>query len=207
MKMHLPEYARDQGYMLCLASKNDKKELGKMKVISVFGSASPKAGSADYAQACLVGKLLAKAGFAVATGGYVGTMEAVSKGASEAGGHVIGVTCTSVEDFRMGGANRWVAEEIRFETLRERLLHLVLNNDGVIVLPGGIGTLVEMAMAWNLVQIGEIPPRPLVLLGELWRGMVEAFVQPQYVREADAKLVVVANSAETAVATITRALT
>ncbi len=172
-----------------------------MKTIAVFGSATPQAGDPDYRQAEGIGRLLAEAGFAVATGGYVGTMEAVSKGASEAGGHVIGVTCTAIEEIRegQGGANRWVAEEIRFETLRERMLHLVINNDGIIVLPGGIGTLVEMALSWNLIQVGEISQRPLVLLGELWRETMAAFVQPAYIRPHDVPLVTLAATAEEAV--------
>lgn len=177
-----------------------------MKVISVFGSASPKAGDDDYAQAQQVGKLLAEAGFAVATGGYVGTMEAVSKGASQAGGHVIGVTCEAIETFRPIQANQWVAEEINYKTLRERMLHLVLNNDGMVVLPGGIGTLVELSMAWNLLQVGEIEPRPLVLLGDLWRDTLDAFVQPAYVRPAHAELATLVATAEDAAATIVRML-
>lgn len=170
-----------------------------MKTISVFGSASPRPGDGDYAQAERVGQLLASNQFAVATGGYVGTMEAVSKGASEAGGHVVGVTCTAIEDFRPILANKWVVEEIRFDTLRERMLHLVLNNDGMIVLPGGIGTLVELAMAWNLIQVGEIEPRPLVLIGDLWRDTVDAFVRDAYVRPKHASLIDIVSTPEEAV--------
>lgn len=152
-----------------------------MQVISVFGSAAPASDSPAYRQAEQVGRLLAQAGYAVATGGYVGTMEAVSRGASEAGGHVIGVTAAQIERFRPIKANRWVAEEIRFESLRDRLLHLVLHNDGAIVLPGGIGTLGELALTWNMMQVGEIPQRPFVLLGDMWRETVTAFVRDEYV--------------------------
>ncbi len=175
-----------------------------MRTIAVFGSASPQAGDKDYQQAEEIGRKLAQAGFAVSSGGYVGTMEAVSKGAAEAGGHVIGVTCTAIENIREGqkGANRWVAEEISFETLRERMLYLVLNNDGIIVLPGGIGTLVEMSMAWNLIQVGEIAARPLVLLGDLWRDTIDTFVQPAYVRPQDAPLVTLAPTTTQAVQVI-----
>lgn len=95
------------------------------RIISVFGSSAPQPGSGAYEEARRVGELLAQAGFAVATGGYSGTMTAVSQGASEAGGHVIGVTSAQIEQFRPLGPNRWVAEEIKFETLRDRLLHLV----------------------------------------------------------------------------------
>ncbi|WP_420628076.1 LOG family protein [Candidatus Leptofilum sp.] len=167
--------------------------------ISVFGSSAPQAGSTAYEEARLVGKLLAEAGFAVATGGYSGTMTAVSQGASEAGGHVIGVTCDQIEHFRPLGPNRWVEEEIRYPTLRDRLLHLVTQSDGMIVLPGGIGTLSEMTLAWSFLQVGEVPTQPLVLLGDLWRQTVQTFYSPEYVRDRDMTLLSYADDPETAV--------
>lgn len=151
-------------------------------VISVFGSSAPQPGSAAYEQAREVGRLLAEARYAVATGGYGGTMAAVSQGAAEAGGPVIGVTSDQIELFRPLGPNEWVTREIRYPTLRERLTHLVVDNAGIIVLPGGIGTLSEMALAWSFLQVGEMGPRPLALLGEQWAATVQAFVDPQYVR-------------------------
>lgn len=172
------------------------------RTISVFGSSAPQPGSLAFVQAHLVGRLLAQADFAVATGGYSGTMTAVSQGAAEAGGHVIGVTCDQIEQFRPLGPNRWVAEEIRYPTLRERLLHLVTQSDGMIVLPGGIGTLSELTLAWSFLQVGEVPAQPLVLLGDLWRQTVQAFYTPDYVREKDMALLAFADDAETAVAHI-----
>ena len=172
------------------------------RAISVFGSSAPQRGSAAFVEAQRVGQLLAEAGFAVATGGYLGTMTAVSQGAAAAGGHVIGVTCDQIEQFRPLGPNRWVAEEIRYPTLRERLLHLVTQSDGIIVLPGGIGTLSEMTLAWSFLQVGEVAAQPLVLLGDIWRQMIEAFYSTKYVREKDMKLLLYADDAETAVAHI-----
>lgn len=169
------------------------------RTISVFGSSAPQPESTAFAEAQRVGQLLAEAGFAVATGGYSGTMTAVSQGASEAGGHVIGVTCDQIEQFRPIGPNRWVKEEIRYPTLRERLLHLVTKSDGIIVLPGGIGTLSEMTLAWSFLQVGEVVAQPLVLLGDLWRQTIEAFYSTEYVREQDMKLLFFADDVETAV--------
>ncbi|MCA9971889.1 MAG: LOG family protein [Anaerolineales bacterium] len=168
-------------------------------VISVFGSSAPRPGSVDYEQARRVGRLLAEAGAAVATGGYGGTMLAVSHGAAEAGGHVIGVTSAQIEQFRPGGANAYVAEVVHYPTLRERLLHLVTQNDGMIVLPGGIGTLSEMTLAWSFLQVGEVPPRPLVLLGAMWRETVTAVLGGGYVPEKHAQLLRFAEAPETAV--------
>ncbi|MCA9954898.1 MAG: LOG family protein [Anaerolineales bacterium] len=174
----------------------------KTRIISVFGSSAPQPGSAAFDEAQRVGQLLAEAGFAVATGGYSGTMTAVSQGAAEAGGHVIGVTCDQIEQFRPLGPNRWVREEIRYATLRDRLLHLVTKSDGMIVLPGGIGTLSEMTLAWSFLQVGEVAAQPLVLLGDLWRQTVQTFYSPEYVREKDMGLLLYADDAETAVAYI-----
>ena len=89
--------------------------------ISVFGGSQPKEGSAAYAEAMELGKLLAERGHIVLTGGYIGVMEAISRGAREAGGHVIGVTCEDIEAWRPIRANAWVMEEIRKKTLVERL--------------------------------------------------------------------------------------
>lgn len=170
-----------------------------MLTISVFGSSAPRPGDPDYEIAETTGRLLAQGGVAVATGGYMGTMEAVSKGAAEAGGRVIGVACNQIERFRQKGPNPWVNEVVRYETLRERLLHLVTENDGMIVLPGGIGTISEMTLAWSLLQVGEIPARPLVLLGDIWRQTLTAFINPLYVRGGHAELISYASSPEEAV--------
>jgi len=151
------------------------------QVISVFGSNAPVLGSKDYEVARELGFSLAIAGYSVATGGYAGTMAAVSQGASEGNGHVIGVTSKRIEEFRNIKPNEWLAQEIKYDTLSERLMHLVMQNDGMIVLPGGIGTLSEFTLAWSFLQVGEIKSRPLVLLGSMWETLLDAFVQPQYV--------------------------
>jgi len=175
-------------------------------VISVFGSSVPRPGTSSYEEARQVGRLLAEAGFAVASGGYSGTMSAVSQGAAEVGGHVIGVTCDQIEQFRPLSPNRWVMEEIRYETLQDRLLHLVEQNDGMIVLPGGIGTLSEMALAWSLMQVGEIDQRPMSLLGETWRHTLVAFNGQEIIRPEHLALLHFANSPQTAVAFVVEQL-
>ena len=176
------------------------------RVVAVFGSDAPQPGTPDYEQAYIVGRLLAEAGYSVATGGYGGTMEAVSRGASEAGGHVIGVGSDRIETFRRRGLNEWVAEAIRYKTLQERLLHLIHHNQGMIVLPGGIGTLSELTLAWSFLQVGEIEPRPLVLLGEIWYETMRALLQSDYVREPHAALLYFAATPEGAVAFMRDAL-
>jgi uncharacterized protein (TIGR00725 family) len=143
--------------------------------ITIFGGSQPQPGSPAYMQAYELGKLLALSGHTVLTGGYMGTMEAASRGASEAGGHVIGVTCADIEAWRGSGANAWVQEERRFSTLQERLNELILACDAAIALPGGPGTLTEIALTWNLMIVNSIPPKPLILVGAGWKTTLETF--------------------------------
>ncbi len=171
----------------------------KQKVISVFGSSGPQPGSADYENALTVGRLLAQAGFTVQTGGYSGVMAAVSQGANEAGGPVIGVTSAQIEQFRPAPPNQWVTEEIKCQTLRQRLLYLVDNCQGAIVMPGGIGTLSELALIWSFVQVGELSPRPIITVGGLWQRTLAAFVDETYVKAVHQTLVATARTADEAV--------
>jgi uncharacterized protein (TIGR00730 family) len=143
--------------------------------ITVFGGSHPKEGDAAYAEAYELGKLLAQAGHTVLNGGYIGTMEAVSRGAAEAGGHVIGVTCDDIEAWRAVKPNAWVKEERRFPTLDERLAELVRACDAAIALPGGPGTLTEVALMWNLMIVRSMPTKPLILLGSGWLSVMESF--------------------------------
>ncbi len=141
--------------------------------VSVFGGSQPQEGDPAYLQAYALGRGLALQGHTVLSGGYMGSMEAVSRGAAEAGGHVIGVTCAEIERWRPIGPNPWVKEEWRCETLLERLQRLILGSHASIALPGGPGTLTEIALTWNLMIIGSIPRRPLILIGEAWKTLFE----------------------------------
>jgi len=145
--------------------------------ISIFGGSQPKPGSPAYEQAYELGKLLALGGHTVLTGGYMGSMEAASRGANEAGGHVIGVTCADIEAWRDSRANAWVKEERRFATLQDRLNELILACDVAIALPGGPGTLAEIALTWNLMIVHSIPRKPLILVGEEWKNVLETFLR------------------------------
>ncbi len=143
----------------------------KKKNVTVFGAANTLPGETLYVQSLALGKMLAQAGFNVLTGGYIGTMEAVSHGAANAGGHVIGVTCEDIEAWRTVSANKWIHEERRFKTLNERLSELVTACDAAIALPGGIGTLVEISLTWNQMVIEAIPHKPLIIIGEGWKSV------------------------------------
>ncbi len=143
--------------------------------ISVFGGSQPKEGDSAYAEAMELGWLLAGRGHTVLTGGYIGTMEAVSRGAYEAGGHVIGVTCEDIEAWRPVKPNAWVKEERRKKTLIERLQVLVEECDAAIALPGGPGTLTEISLTWNLMIVESRHRSPLILVGHGWQSTFDQF--------------------------------
>jgi len=157
--------------------------------VSVFGSSQSKEGDETYIEAIELGKLLAERGHIVLTGGYIGTMEAVSRGAREAGGHVIGVTCEDIEAWRKVKANAWVMEEIRKKTLIERLHSLIHESDAALALPGGPGTLTEISLMWNLMIVESLHRRPLILIGDGWQSVFDQFSKglsayvPAYQRE------------------------
>ncbi len=169
--------------------------------ITVFGGSQPKPGSPAYDEALQLGRLLAERGHTVLTGGYIGTMEAVSRGAVEAGGHTVGVTCEEIEAWRAVKPNDWVKEELRRKTLMERLATLIAVCDAAIALPGGPGTLAEIALMWNLMIVESLPRRPLVLVGNGWQSafdqLYEAF--DVYIPNSQRELVRFAKDVETAV--------
>lgn len=139
------------------------------KVITVFGSSRPGEGDADYAEARALGAALAERGFAVCTGGYGGVMEAASRGAKDAGGRVLAVTA----EFFAARANRWVDEEIRVATWQERLFRLIELGDGFVACKGGTGTLVELAVVWEMLNKRVLARKPFVVLGEFWQPVIE----------------------------------
>jgi len=140
--------------------------------IAVFGSSRPRPGSESYEDARMVGKALGGAGWTVVTGGYMGVMEAASKGAKEAGAGTIGVT-TAFYDERNLKPNEFVDTEIKVPTYGERLLKLVEISDGYVVMRGGSGTLTELFLTWELVKNTSVPLRPIVLHGAQWRRIME----------------------------------
>jgi uncharacterized protein (TIGR00730 family) len=169
--------------------------------ISVFGGSQPKLGSLAYEEAQTLGSLLAQRGHTVLTGGYIGTMEAVSRGVSEAGGHVIGVSCGEIERWRDVGVNKWVKEEWRKQTLVERLQVLIRECDAAIALPGGPGTLTEISLMWNLMIVESMHRRPLVLVGDGWQSVFDQFFRAlgMYIPVHQRELVSFAKDVHTAV--------
>ncbi len=142
-------------------------------IISLFGGSEPKPGEPAYEDALKLGRLLGAAGHTVLTGGYIGVMEAVSRGVAESGGYVIGVTSDQIESWRPVHPNPWIQEERRFETQRQRLFALIDACEAAIVMPGGVGTLAELAVMWSHMQTGALESRPLILVGTGWKTIFE----------------------------------
>ncbi len=168
--------------------------------VTVFGGTYPKPDTIPYEEAVRLGKLLAQAGHTVISGGYMGVMEAVSKGAAQEGGHVIGVTCDEIERWRSVPKNPWVKEEWRRATLPERMVTLMDEADAIIVMPGGIGTLAETALIWNRMLIQATKPKKVILVGEGWKKAINALFEafPEYYPNGHQGMVLFASTVEDA---------
>jgi len=158
------------------------------KIVTIFGTGSARQGDSTYQLAYEVGKLLAEAGFTIANGGYGGTMLAAAKGAAEAGGEIVGVTCSA---FKNSTANKYVRREIVTGSLDERLDTLIKLGQCYIVLPGGTGTLLELAKVWELKNKGFLKTdKPIILLGGFWKPLVDLVTSDdpdssRYIKQAD----------------------
>jgi uncharacterized protein (TIGR00730 family) len=170
------------------------------QIITVFGSSRPRTGDPDYEEARALGRALGGRGFAVCTGGYGGVMEAVSRGAKEAGGKTYGVTA----EFFQRRANEWVDVEVRKKTWQERLFGLIELGDGFVACKGGTGTLVELAVVWEMLNKSVMRGKPFTVLGDFWRPILERVREVEQGAgegvwgEASAKLVDSVASAEEA---------
>ena len=146
----------------------------QQKTIVIFGSSAPDPDSPNYIQALDLGKSLARAGYTIANGGYSGTMAATAQGAKKFHAPTIGVTCSA---FGRGGPNQWIDKEIRTKNLPERLLTLINLADAFVVLPGSTGTLLEVAMAWELINKQFIAQRPIIFLSTYWQPVISTVMR------------------------------
>lgn len=136
-------------------------------IVGVYGSARLPESDPRWVAAFELGAALAEAGYTVATGGYEGVMGAASRGAKSKGGEVLGYTVTSWDGLP---ANEAVTRRIDSADLFDRL-RLFSEADLLIALDGGIGTLAEITVAWNLLQVSDA--RPLLLVGDAWVELVD----------------------------------
>jgi len=164
--------------------------------VTVFGSARVAEESTEYQDALRLGRLLAERGDVIVSGGYRGIMEAVSRGAHDHGGQVLGVTVAPWVGRIV--PNQYLSEERSARTLFERLEALV-ESDALIVLPGGAGTLGELALAWNLRQMDLMPAKAIVMVGSRWRRLLDAFRQNLIIGDHDLALLTVVDTVEEAI--------
>ena len=151
----------------------------RQPIVAVFGSSTVREPDAGWREAHALGEQLARRGVTTMTGGYGGAMAATSRGAHEAGGHVIGVTVDLFE--RRGPVNPWVSERVHTPDLFERLRHLVHAADGYVAVAGSIGTLSELFLVWTMVSVEGREPAPIVLMGRHWHDWLAVHRAPEFV--------------------------
>lgn len=138
------------------------------KFVTVFGSSIPKQGDEEYDTAYQLGKKLAENKLNICCGGFQGIMDAVSKGAVENGAEAVGITL----DFYNAVPSKYLTKVIKCNTLLERLQKLIETGEAYIVLQGGTGTLVELALAWEYMNKGMITDKPFACHSSMWNDIV-----------------------------------
>ena len=171
---------------------------GGERIVTIFGGSRCDETCEEYAQARRVGELLAEAGFTICTGGYLGVMEAASRGAHERGGRVLGIVMNQFK----AEPNRYLTDKVASAHFYERLQNLITRSVGFIAIRGGAGTVTELSLVWNKLQTRVIGPRPVVLLGDCWPPVIEAFQKHLVVSDGDVALLDFAATPEEAVGII-----
>ena len=169
-------------------------ENSKDKIVTIFGGSRCGENSPEYKEAKELGAKLAEAGFTICTGGYLGIMEAASRGAREKGGRVFGVLMNQFKS----EPNRYLTDKVASNHFYERLQNLIERSVGFVALRGGMGTVTEISLVWNKLQTGVIDKRPLVLLGDCWKPVVECWQKHLAVSDADVAWLDFADTAEKA---------
>ena len=165
------------------------------RIVTIFGGSKCSESDPEYLQAMRVGELLATAGFTICTGGYLGVMEAASRGARESGGRVLGIVMNQFKS----EPNRFLTDKVATPHFYERLQRLITRSVGFIAIRGGMGTVTELSLVWNKIQTRVIGPRPLVLLGDCWRPVVDQWQKYLAVSDSDVAALDFANTPEEAV--------
>lgn len=143
--------------------------------VTVFGSARATEGSFAYTEVRRVAAALSTAGCDVITGGGPGLMRAANEGAADAArsggtGHSVGIRIDLPFEQEV---NPYVHETFTHRTFFTRLHQFTLMSDAYIVVPGGVGTVLELMLVWQLLQVKHVENAPLILVGKMWTGLVE----------------------------------
>lgn len=164
------------------------------RIVTIFGGSKCAQNSPEYIEAKELGARLAEAGFTICTGGYLGIMEAASRGAREKGGRVLGIVMNQFKH----EPNRYLTDKVATNHFYDRLQNLITRSVGFVALRGGMGTVTEVSLVWNKLQTRVIGKRPLVLIGECWKPVVEAWKEHLVVSDADISYLDFAPDAKTA---------
>ncbi len=174
--------------------------VGQERIVTIFGGAKCRESDPEYAQAQRVGELLADSGFTICTGGYLGVMEAASRGAHGRGGRVLGITMNQFKS----EPNRFLTDKVATPHFYERLQRLITRSVGFIALRGGMGTVTEVSLVWNKLQTRVLDSRPVVLLGDCWPPLMKELQRHLAVSDDDLRLLDFAATPEEAVEIINR---
>ena len=169
-------------------------ERSEERIITIFGGSKCGENSPEYQQAKELGARLAEAGFTICTGGYLGIMEAASRGAREKGGRVFGIVMNQFKS----EPNRYLTDKVATDHFYDRLQNLITRSVGFVAFRGGMGTVTEISLVWNKLQTRVLERRPLVLIGECWKQVVDCWKQELVVSDSDVSYLDFAENAEEA---------
>lgn len=139
--------------------------------VTIFGSARARPGTVAYAETRRTAAALAELGCDIITGGGPGLMQAANEGAAGSPGRVQSLGIRVHLPFEQE-ANAFVTQAFQHRTFFTRLHQFVLSSDAFVVAPGGIGTVLETMMIWQLLQVKHLQGTPLILVGGMWPGLV-----------------------------------
>ena len=203
-----PTYILDKAIYQLWETINDLDQIQPERVehyrVSIFGSSRIRHGDPIYEEVKKLSFELARMGVDIVTGGGPGLMEAANSGAME------GQTESHSRSFGLAihlpteeQANPFVDKVFRHRTFFSRLHHFVRLSSAFIVMPGGIGTGLELFMVWQLLQVKHMREHPLILVGTMWAGLIEwidrTMVQRGLVSSTDLSIVTVVGSSTEAI--------
>jgi hypothetical protein len=174
--------------------------------VAMFGSARAQPGTFVYDEVKRAAAAFASMGCDIVTGGGPGLMQAANEGARVGGAS--GSMGIRVELPFEQDVNAFVEQAFEHETFFTRLHHFVIASDAFVVVPGGIGTVLEMLMIWQLLQVRHMDNVPLILVGKMWRGLVDwarsSMLDPRLalINEEDLKIPQCLDTADEAIAVV-----
>src|SRR5580765_3311553 len=175
--------------------------------VTIFGSARARPGTIAYEETKRVSKALAEMGCDIITGGGPGLMQAANEGVKLAGDSAQSVGIRVDLPFEQD-VNPFVELAFEHKTFFTRLHHFVLTSDAYVVSPGGIGTVLELMLIWQLLQVKHVHDTPLILVGNMWAKLVDwarahlLTTQPPLVNPEDVDIPTCVNTADEAIALI-----